>query len=227
MNIKRVLVIEDEIGTCQWLTGCVGQAFPDAVVTECHSVAEARKALATAQLRARAHGHGAPFDVAFIDIGLPDGSGMELIGEINDLDSNCLPIITTIFDDSQMIFDAISAGARGYLLKHHETARLVQLMRRIIDDEPPLSPAVSRHVLAALKQAGGRADGCDVALTSREEEVLSLLARGLQLSAVARMLAISQNTASTHVKSIYRKLNIKSRAEAALMARDRGLLQPE
>lgn len=227
MNVGRVLIVEDDIRTCHWLVDCVGQAFPQAQVTQSHSLTEARKALAGAQLRARAHGHGAPFDVAFIDIGLPDGSGIELIGEIDALDSACLPIITTIFDDSQMIFDALSAGARGYLLKHHETTRLVQLMQRVIDDEPPLSPAVSRQVMAALKQTGARADLDEIALTTREEEVLSLLARGLQLSSVAGMLAISQNTASTHVKSIYRKLNIKSRAQAALAARDRGLLQPE
>ncbi|VVT07460.1 response regulator transcription factor [Rhizobium sp. EC-SD404] len=226
MKVERVLVIEDNARARQWMVDCVAVGFPGAQVSEASCLEDARRCLRNAAVWARAHGLPSAFDLVLIDIGLPDGSGIDLIEEINTSDSHCAPVITTIFDDAQQIFDAISAGARGYLLKHHDTDRFIQLMKRIIDDEPPLSPAVARHVMTALQSLNARMVP-DAALTAREEEVLTLLGRGFQLSAVAKTLTISQNTASTHVKSIYRKLNIKTRAEAALAARDRGLLQRE
>lgn len=224
MKIERVLILEDEAKTRQWLRQCVGLAFPGAVVVPAASLKEGRKIWRNGLVHARAHGRTGAFDVALVDIGLPDGSGIDLIGEIAREDGHCVPIVTTIYDDPRQIFDAISAGARGYLLKYHETEKLIQLLRRILDDEPPLSPAVARQVVEALKASNVRAVPAEAALTGREVEVLSLLGRGFPLRSVAEALSISQNTASTHVKSIYRKLNIKSRAEAALAARDRGLL---
>ncbi len=207
-----------------WLCDCVAAAFPACDVTAVSTLSQARRALRSARVFAGAH-QRAGVDVALIDIGLPDGSGIDLIGEIVDAGSDCVPIVTTIYDDPDQIFAAISAGAEGYLLKYHESDQLVRLLQRILDDEPPLSPAVARQVMEALRGRSPRHSE-ETALTAREAEVLSLLGRGFQLSVVAKTLAISHNTASTHVKSIYRKLNIRSRAEAALAARDRGLLSP-
>jgi DNA-binding NarL/FixJ family response regulator len=225
VNITNALVVEDNARARQWLSECLHDAFPGVIVTAVGTLAQARGALRSQLSRARAHGKAAAFDLALIDIGLPDGSGIDLIAELSSCDDRCAPVVTTIYDDPMLIFEAISAGARGYLLKYHETDRLIALLKRILDDEPPLSPAVARHVMAALKAMNPKIMSDDASLTAREEEVLSLLGRGFQLNSVARTLDISPNTASTHVKSIYRKLNIRTRAEAALAARDRGLLR--
>lgn len=214
--VATALVVEDNQNARLWLEDCVGRAFPGAVVSAARNVAEARHALE--------HRGGVTFDLALVDIGLPDGSGIDLMRLLTAQAPDCLAVVTTIYDDDDHIFQAIQAGAQGYLLKYHETDRLVDLLRRIHDGEPPLSPAIARRVLAALQARPARQADEAAGLTPRESEVLALLGRGFSLAQVAAHLAISQNTAASHVKSIYRKLNISTRAEAAVAALGRGLM---
>jgi two-component system, NarL family, nitrate/nitrite response regulator NarL len=224
-TVGSAFLVEDNDDVRQWLVACVEEAFDKPSLAVARDLREGRRIVERDWKRAQAHGQPNLFDIALIDIGLPDGNGIELIGMIRERDPGCICIVTTIYDDDAHLFEAIQAGAEGYLLKFHETERMVELLRRIRDGEPPLSPAIARRMLAALR---GRAPLPSVAsgaeLTPRETEVLGLLGRGFQLSQVADSLDISQNTASSHVKSIYRKLHISNRAEAARAAIERGLV---
>lgn len=215
--IATALVVEDVAEIRDWLVHCATAAFNEAVVSTARNFKEARHAIE--------HRGGVSFDLALIDIGLPDGDGIELIERLAQRSPGCLCVVTTIYDDDTHLFRAIQAGADGYLLKCHETDRLIALLKRIHDGEPPLSPAVARRVLSFLqKKPQKTAVEEQDPLTARESEVLTLLGRGFQLIQVATQLGITPNTAASHVKSIYRKLNITNRAEAALAAIDRGLV---
>lgn len=216
--IATILVIEDNVDIRDWLVECAIGAFAGAVVSTAKNFQEARHAI---ECRG-----GVSFDLALIDIGLPDGDGVDLIERLAKRSPDCLCVVTTIYDDDIHIFRAIQAGANGYLLKYHKTERLVELLRRIHDGEPPLSPAIARRVLSALQTRSQKpADEEQAALTPRESEVLTLLGRGFQLNQVAAHLGIAPNTAASHVKSIYRKLNVTNRAEATLAAVGRGLVE--
>jgi len=130
--------------------------------------------------------------------------------------------VVTIFDDNDHVFPALQAGARGYLLKDQTREHFIMRLRNIADGEPPLSPSISRRLLEHFEQQAAPAP--DTTLTNREKEVLQLISKGFTLPKVASMLDISRNTAAGYVKSIYRKLNISTRAEAAMEASRIGLI---
>ena len=153
--------------------------------------------------------------------------------------------MATIHDDDRHVFPALQAGASGYVLKSQPRAVVEAQLQRIAQGEPPLSPSIALRVLAHFRQsfdqeaagahraeAGDRASAPPAVavdeslprLTQREEEVLSMMGRGLKAAEIGRRLAISVNTVNGYVREVYRKLGISSRAEAALEATRRGLL---
>lgn len=216
--IASILVVEDNADIRGWLVECAVCAFAGAVVSTAGNLREARHIIE--------HRGGVSFDIALIDLGLPDGDGVEIVERLTRRVPGCLSIVTTVYDDDAHVLRAIQAGAGGYLLKYHETERLVELLGRIHDGEPPLSPSIARRILDSLQLTPQRtAEAEPVRLTPREDEVLTLLARGFQISQVAAHLVIAPNTAASHVKAIYRKLGISSRAEATLAAVGRGLVE--
>ncbi len=226
---RWALVVEDHADARAWLVEALETAFPGEQVLAVDSLAEAAKVLADAppaQLQ-RLH-------LALIDLGLPDGSGVELIGRLAEHMPHVLPVVATVHDDDEHLFEAIAAGAQGYLLKHDDTRALVQRLRRIDDGEPPLSPSVARRIVEHFRQRPPEpqpklvqppAPGPEmIALTAREAEVLALLGRGSRVAEAANRLGLTEQTVATYVKLIYRKLRISSRAEAALAAAQRGLV---
>lgn len=207
------LVVEDQSATREWLVGALDQAFDIEIV----AVDNLRGARESLQWRTP--------DVALVDIGLPDGSGVDLVRELAREHPAATPIVTTIFDDDAHLFDAIAAGAQGYLLKDQDTAAFVEALKRIGRGEPPLSPSIARRMLEHFRTAPAPSPAEDLEpLTARETEVLALLGRGLRVGEAARVLGISDHTVAGYVKTVYRKLNIASRAEAALEAARRGLV---
>jgi len=208
--MKTCLLLEDVPEASDWLTRAIHASFPDITVVATACLAEARLWMAS---------HSAP-DLALIDLGLPDGSGVDLIAELNRRSPRTICVVASIFDDDQHVFPALRAGAQGYLLKDQGQEAITALLQGIIAGQPPLSPAVARKLLSHFRVAPELAHP---RLTDRETEVLRLIARGLTTAEVARNLNISVNTVPSHIKEIYRKLNVSSRAEAALTARSLGL----
>ena len=220
---RRLLVVEDNPETRQWICATLRNTFPDVEFAATGTFAEAE-----ALLFGREGGRQA-FDVALLDIALPDGSGIDLIRRINAELPATTPVVITIYDDDATLFEALAAGAMGYILKGVKTTNLIEQLRRIDSDEPPISPQIARRMLSYFKlsapaQKPDMAALPDANLTNREIEVLGLLGKGLTATEIGGILGVSQNTCATHIKSIYRKLNVSSRAEAAIEADRRGLV---
>jgi DNA-binding NarL/FixJ family response regulator len=217
------LVVEDDPDTRAWLVGVLSEAFPRIDIAQAPTVNLALQWIdAQAQRLAPARDGD---HVALIDLGLPDGSGVEVIRALNARCPAVLPIVTTVYDDDAHLFEAIAAGAKGYLLKDREADAFVASLRRIDRGEPPLSPSIARRMLEYFaRQAVPVADAQSEVLTARELDVLRLLGRGLRINEAARVLGIAHSTVAGYVKAIYRKLNIASRAEAAIEAVRRGLV---
>lgn len=216
------LVLDDDPLLRNDLAEVVAATFPDLEVTAVAGVGAARTWLAGI---GNGTANGAPLRLAVIDLGLPDGSGIDIIRATKAGYPDALVIVATIFDDDTHLFDAIAAGADGYLVKDAEISTLGRYLQRIHEGEPPLSPSVARRMMAHFRTTAAIAGAAqnETPLTAREGEVLGLLGRGLRTADVARMLGLSEHTVSSHVKSIYAKLNISCRAEAALEAARRGL----
>lgn len=220
--MKYGLVVDDVAASQQWLSEALQTAFPG---IELRCAGSIREGLALLQERAP--------DLALIDLGLPDGSGVALIEWCSEQAPQTHCVVASIFDDDEHIFPALRAGALGYLLKDQPVESIVLALRGIAAGQPPLSAAIARKVLmffrgAAMaardQSARAEADLTDEPLTAREHEVLVLIAKGLTMQESANMLGLTRNTVAGYVKTIYRKLNVSSRAEAALTARTMGLV---
>lgn len=208
-TVRDVFILEDLEETRDWLGEITRAAFPGAALAFATSVAEAKRVLG-----------GRAFDLALIDLGLDDGSGLEILEQLCGRPGAPIAVVTTIFDDDRSLFSALYAGADGYLLKARPPGELTAALVGILAGQPPLSPAISRRLLAHF----ARPDAGDPRLTAREIEVLSLVSKGFTVAATAQALSISPNTVAGYVKEIYRKLQVNSRAEAALEAQRRGLV---
>jgi len=213
--MKQVLLVDDLPDALAMLEAAVLLAFPAAYCQHARTLADAHAACAATT-----------FDLALIDLGLPDGLGTTLIAALANRQPDCQVIVATIHAGDEHLFPALQAGAQGYLLKDESTALLARQLQGIAGGQPPLSPAVARRLLQHFQQPLTTPDraGAINALSAREREVLVLLARGIQLAGIAATLGISRHTVGDHVKNIYRKLNISSRAEAALRAHGMGLV---
>ncbi|OFZ67771.1 MAG: DNA-binding response regulator [Betaproteobacteria bacterium RBG_16_56_24] len=209
--MKTALILDDVPDSQSWLSQALATVFSGIELHCTGNLAEARAWLAK---------HPAP-DLALIDLGLPDGSGVELISELNRNAPQTLCIVASIFDDNEHLFPALRAGAQGYLLKDQPLAQIIELLKGIAEGSPPLSPAIARKMLGHFQPAPLPEYE---QLTERENEVLRFIAKGMTLPETARLLGISPNTIPGYVKNIYRKLNVSSRAEAALSAQQLGLV---
>lgn len=216
--MQRTLLVEDHHNTALWLQENLTTAFPSIDITWVESIADAQQSLLDNN-----------YGLILLDINLPDGSGLELIPQIRECRSPSYIIVTTIFDDDKSIFTAMQLGANGYLLKDYDNVLFVEKLKGILRGEPPLSPAVARKLLqyfhntAQCPQKDSPLKN-NYGLTKREEEVITLVAKGISNKEIARLLNISVNTTSGYVKNCYQKLNISCRAEASLKAVELGLV---
>lgn len=214
--MQSALVLEDHADTRKWLVELVEKAFEGVTVKPVSTLAAARKEL-----------NNQLFNVAIIDINLPDGSGIDLIHEISQNTPDTYCVVATIYDDDEHLFTALQAGAQGYLLKEQPKEELLKRLKGILIGEPPLSPAVARRVLRHFQKEMQKTSKQKTNLSKRETEVLTLIAKGLNRTEIADLLGITSNTAAGYIKTIYQKLNISSRAEATLEASRMGLVRSE
>lgn len=156
-------------------------------------------------------------DVALVDIGLPGMSGIEGIRLLKVRHPNLQLIVLTVFDDDTRIFDAMCAGASGYLLKKTPPARLLEGIREALSGGAPMSPEVARKVVTLFRQFRPPAYA-DYKLTPHELRLLQMLVEGHNYKTAAGELSVSVNTVSFHMRSIYSKLRVHSKSAAVAKA---------
>jgi DNA-binding NarL/FixJ family response regulator len=216
VQMRHGLVVEDLAASAQWLARVLSEAFPGIEASTADSLQAARAAA-----------HKTAPDIALVDLDLPDGSGVDLIREFSRLYPACRCIVATIFADDRHLFPALRAGAQGYLLKDQPMDRVVAALQAIGGGEPPLSPAIAQRLLRVFSDEQNQSAMEEARLTARERETLVLIAKGFRLPDVAQQLGVTRHTAAGFIKAIYRKLNISSRAEAALEAARMGLVRTD
>jgi len=156
-------------------------------------------------------------DVLLSDIGLPGMSGIDGVRRLKELCPDLLVLMLTVYDDDERIFDAMCAGACGYLLKKTPPARLIASLQEVVDGGAPMSPEVARRVIALFREIRPP-DRADYHLTPHETRLLKLFVEGHNYKTAAVELKVSVNTINFHVRSIYDKLQVHSRSEAVAKA---------
>lgn len=209
--ITTILILEDMPDTQFWLKQACLLAYPNAQVSVASSIAEATDFAAERQP-----------DLALVDLELPDGKGNSFIPTLLKQHPSCLCIVVTIYADEDHLLPSLTAGAKGYILKDQSKQRIADMLRQAVAGELPLSPAIATLVLNHFSPEPEQQ--MESPLTKRECEVLSLIASGSSSPEAAVVLNISKYTVEDHLKQVYRKLNISSRAEAALAAKKLKLI---
>lgn len=165
-------------------------------------------------------------DLCLIDLELPDGSGIDLVRHIRSA-SECRVLILTVLGDQDTVMEALKAGAHGYILKDTPGEQIVSCIRQTLAGFAPISPQVAVYLTRLLSEdqgPPGLAGNDHLRLTKREEQILSIFARGLNYREAGEVLGVSTHTISDFVKKIYRKLNVHSRSEAVFEAQSLGLI---
>ncbi len=242
----KVLIVEDNPVARHFLVRVVRESFSDVTgITEVSDLAGARRALGVGGVAGPPPG-SEPFKLVLVDLELPDGNGLELLTEMAG--HGATKIVTTLYSDDDHLFPALQCGADGYLLKEDRFEVLVEELQKIVRGQPPLSPAIARRLLShfRLSDSGSMALDGPIApgdfqparstappvyaepdherLTPRETEVLTYLSKGFTIKEIAGLMGIKWFTVNDHIKAIYRKLNVSSRAEAAVLASKQGLV---
>jgi DNA-binding NarL/FixJ family response regulator len=164
------------------------------------------------------------FELALIDIGLPDITGVEVIARLHQRFADLPILVTTVFSGEETFLSAIRAGARGYLLKGDSDLQLAQAIEQIMRGEYPVSPALARHL---FRLAGSsHAPSPSIKLSPRELELLQWLSKGDSYASCAEKMGISFSTVQTHIRNMYRKLDVSNQRQAIHKAQSSGLLQP-
>jgi DNA-binding NarL/FixJ family response regulator len=243
----KVLIVEDNPVARSFLCRVVRESFSDTIViTEAGDLETARRHVAT-QSGQSAVAPNDPFKLVLVDLELPDGNGLELLAELARYPAT--KIVTTLYSDDDHLFPALQCGADGYLLKEDRFEVLVEELQKIVRGQPPLSPAIARRLLTHFRQGSAGEGGGESGfaplpgfstsrpapmerpapmdherLTPRENEVLTYLSKGFTIKEIAALMGIKWFTVNDHIKSIYKKLNVSSRAEAAVLASKQGLV---
>ncbi len=209
----RVGVVEDDAASRDTFVAMI-HAQPDLVLAMvAASRAEALDRLSTA-----------PMDVLLVDLGLPDGSGLDVIRAARVQWPDCSILVSTIFGDEDHVLRSIEAGAMGYLLKDVSAAELAEEIRSLHAGGSPISPMVARKILARAAASLAPAGAPPATLSAREQEVLRHVSKGFTTEETARSMGISRTTVLTFVRRIYAKLQVNTRAEAIHAAYKQGLL---
>ncbi|WP_086620160.1 response regulator [Erythrobacter tepidarius] len=220
----RLFIVEDDAALRASVIACLSQERDIVVAGQANCLAAALEAF----------GAGGQFvDVMLVDLGLSDGSGLELIRTIRARDESTKVLVFTVLGDRKTINDALAVGADGFILKDTDPAELARAIRAAREGGVPISPKAAAQLLRAFREqaasapsAASRSAGVeDFGLTSRERETLETLARGFTQREAAQILGVSPHTIVSHVKAIYQKMAVNSRSEAVFEAIQSGLIK--
>ena len=221
----RVLIVEDDTEMRGFFEACVERSEALALAGSVGTVALAKACLSSP---------GPGVDVLLTDLGLPDGSGLDVIRLARSTHPACETLVISMFGDEDNVLASIEAGALGYVHKDAAPEDIAHTILEMKAGGSPISPMIARRVLAkyasqsAAALAPPRADpprGFDrPPLSRREQEVLGLIARGFSYQEIARLQGVSVHTVQAHIKSLYGKLAVHSKMEAVFEATRMGLL---
>lgn len=225
--MEDILIVDDDPSLLQRLERVAAQAAPQARCAMAGSLAEAREQLTRGR-----------FDLALLDVGLPDGSGLDLLPWMQAHAPAVDAVVVSSLGDDATVLQAIRGGAVGYLLKNGSDVELELSLGSMQRGGAPIDPVIARRILKlmAAPQSAPTAlatigttpaiptTAAPAELSARETEVLQLVARGHSNREIAQSLSLSINTVECHAKNIYRKLAVRSRAGAVYSARAQGLL---
>lgn len=165
--------------------------------------------------------------IALVDLGLGDGSGLEIIQYIHQHMPDCESLVLTVFGDESHVLASVEAGATGYLTKDTQIDDIVERLKLLRGGGSPISPVIARQLLRRFRkpEEAVKATEPDQTLSERETEVLEMVSKGFMQSEIAELMGVSVNTVSTYVKRIYKKLAVNSRLSAVRRARELGIIQ--
>ncbi len=217
----KVALVEDDAAFQQAFRTALAAAPDLAMVGVAATAAEARVMLGEP-----------PCDVLVVDLGLPDGSGVDIIGEAHTRWPGCAIMVATTFADERHVIASIEAGASGYLLKDSPLPTIAEDIRVLHAGGSPISPRIARQVLMrfrpdekpAVEDPEAAEKSGVPSLSEREKETLQLITRGFSFEEIAELMGVSRNTVLTFVRRIYAKLEVRSKTEAVFEARAYGLL---
>ena len=166
-------------------------------------------------------------DVVVMDVRMPTMDGIEATRRLSALDRPARVLILTTFDLDEYVYDALRAGASGFLLKDRPPEELVAAVRVIASGEALLAPSVTRRLIEEFAKRAPAVKPTELdELTEREREVLVLMAKGLSNAEIARVLFVAESTVKTHVGRVLHKLGLRDRAQAVVLAYESGLVHP-
>lgn len=176
--------------------------------------------------------NGTPVDVLLVDLGLPDGSGIDVIRAAHAKWPDCAIMVSTAFGDEMHVMQSLEAGAAGYLLKDSAAKSMVSEIRSLHQGGSPISPLIARQILMRFREHENKPlvapllpqERSRAALSGREQEVLEFITKGFTSEEIAGLMSISRHTVLTFIRRIYRKLEVNSKTEAIFEARNQGLL---
>jgi DNA-binding NarL/FixJ family response regulator len=200
----KVGIVEDNKTVREGIETLLNRTPGFQCVCACGTVADALKKIPEAQP-----------DVVIMDIQLPDATGVECTAKIKELMPAVNIIIVTVYEDSDRIFQALRAGACGYLLKRAEPEKVIAAVREAQEGGVPMTPEIARKVIGQFRGQAATAQQVET-LSDREREVLELVMHGLGNKAIADRLGVTIAAVKWHLQHIYEKLHVQSRTEAAL-----------
>ncbi|MBL7819604.1 MAG: response regulator transcription factor [Saprospiraceae bacterium] len=155
-----------------------------------------------------------PADVLIVDIGLPRASGIDAINYLIKYCPAMQFCMFTVYEDDEKIFNSLQAGAKGYILKGSDPKKIIEAVRELHQGGSPMSPSIARRILDVFQKMNLNPSPSKLPLTSRELELLDLLAKGLLYKEIADQLGITTGTVKQHIHKIYDKLQVTNRTEA-------------
>lgn len=207
------LIVEDDPTFASAMRLAVGQLGAHWQVVACASASDALSYLETAK---------AQVDLGLVDLGLPDISGIEVISKIRSRFRDIPIMVVSVISAERSVLAAIRAGARGYILKDDSTTMIAAALQQSLQGNYPISPALARYL---FKLAGSSESPSEFAeLTPKELELLRHLSRGRSYAESAQEMSIALSTVQTHIRNLYRKLDVHSQVQAVTKAQDHGLI---
>lgn len=212
-----VLIVEDREETARRLASLVEQLPQFRLCSVAHTLQQGLIDLIHYRPRA-----------VLVDLGLPDGSGIDIIRAAEAVSWQCDSLVVTVFGDEVRVIEAIRAGAKGYVLKTDQLEEIGNRLTTVLEGGSPISPQIARYLLALVMDSsaveGERELPNGLNLTSREKDVLQMISRGFKRQEVADRLQITLGTVGNHISNVYRKLEVSSNTEAVAVANRLGLL---